>query len=87
MAATLEISHGIRSKIKSSGPIDDKLARRIEQRQGKPQDSLHEARDDNSLTAAEKAPMGPALAAGRSTIRCQTQTLGVQLESMGTVNP
>ena len=81
-AATLEISPSMWSQIKSSRPIGDKLARQIEQHQGKPAGWLDEAREDKSPTAAEKAFMDLALAAWRTTNSSGRKALRAQLESM-----
>ena len=62
-AARLEISPSMWSQIKSSRPIGDKLARQIEQHQGKAAGWLDAPREDTSPTAAEKALMELALAA------------------------
>ncbi len=81
-ATTLEISPSMWSQIKSSRPIGDKLARQIEQHQGKPAGWLDEARIDQSPTAAEKALMELALAAWRSTNSAGRKALRSHLESM-----
>jgi hypothetical protein len=81
-AATLEISPSMWSQIKSSRPIGDKLARQIEQHQGKPAGWMDEAREDRSPTAAEKALMELALAAWRSTNSTGRKALRAHLESM-----
>ena len=86
-AATLEISPSMWSQIKSSRPIGDKLARQIEQHQGKPVGWLDEIREDMSPTASEKAMMDLALAAWRSTNSAGRKALRAHLESMVKANP
>jgi hypothetical protein len=86
-AATLEISPSMWSQIKSSRPIGDKLARQIEQHQGKQAGWLDEAREDNSPTAAEKALMELALAAWRSTNSAGRKSLRAHLESIVKASP
>lgn len=81
-AATLEISPSMWSQIKSSRPIGDKLARQIEQHQGKPMGWLDEAREDTSPTAAEKALMALALAAWRATNSAGRKGLRAHLEAV-----
>jgi hypothetical protein len=81
-AAELEISPSMWSQIKSSRPIGDKLARQIEQHQGKPTGWLDEPREATSPTAAEKALMDLALAAWRSTNSAGRKALRAELESM-----
>ena len=81
-AATLEISPSMWSQIKSSRPIGDKLARQIEQHQGKPTGWLDEVREDTSPTAAERALMELALAAWRSTNSVGRKALRTHLESI-----
>ena len=81
-AATLEISPSMWSQIKSSRPIGDKLARQIEQHQGKAAGWLDEARADTSPTASEKALMELALAAWRSTNSAGRKALRAHLDSM-----
>ncbi len=86
-AATLEISPSMWSQIKSSRPIGDKLARQIEQHQGKPAGWLDEAREDSSPTAAERALQDLALAAWRSTNSAGRKALRAQLEAMAKTKP
>lgn len=86
-AAALEISPSMWSQIKSSRPIGDKLARQIEQHQGKPVGWLDEARGDTSPTAAEKALMELALAAWRSTNSAGRRALRAHLESVVKASP
>jgi hypothetical protein len=86
-AATLEISPSMWSQIKSSRPIGDKLARQIEQHQGKPAGWLDEAREVTSPSAAEKAFMDLALAAWRSTNSAGRKALRAQLESVAKASP
>jgi hypothetical protein len=86
-AATLEISPSMWSQIKSSRPIGDKLARQIEQHQGKPAGWLDEAREDTSPTAAEKALMALALTAWRSTNSAGRKALRAHLESIVKASP
>ena len=86
-AATLEISPSMWSQIKSSRPIGDKLARQIEQHQGKPAGWLDEAREEASPTAAERALMELALAAWRSTNSTGRKALRTHLESMVKSSP
>ena len=86
-AATLEISPSMWSQIKSSRPIGDKLARQIEQHQGKPTGRLDEVREDTSPTAAEKALMELALAAWRSTNSAGRKALRLHLESVVKARP
>ena len=81
-AAALEISPSMWSQIKSSRPIGDKLARQIEQHQGKPAGWLDEARENTSPTAAEKALMELALAAWRSTNSAGRKALRAHLEAV-----
>ncbi len=81
-AATLEISPSMWSQIKSSRPIGHKLARQIEQHQGKPAGWLDEAREDTSPTAAEKALMELALTAWRSTNSAGRKALRAHLDSI-----
>ena len=85
-AAALEISPSMWSQIKSSRPIGDKLARQIEQHQGKPTGWLDEAREDTSPTAAEKALMELALAAWRSTNSAGRKALRAHLEAVRKAN-
>lgn len=86
-AATLEISPSMWSQIKSSRPIGDKLARQIEQHQGKPTGWLDEAREDKTPTSAERAFMDLALAAWRATNSSGRKALRAQLESMTKASP
>jgi hypothetical protein len=86
-AAALEISPSMWSQIKSSRPIGDKLARQIEQHQGKPAGWLDEAREVTSPSAAEKAFMDLALAAWRSTNSAGRKALRAQLESIAKASP
>jgi hypothetical protein len=86
-AATLEISPSMWSQIKSSRPIGDKLARQIEQHQGKPAGWLDEAREVTSPSAAEKAFMNLALAAWRSTNSAGRKVLRAHLESVAKACP
>jgi hypothetical protein len=86
-AAALEISPSMWSQIKSSRPIGDKLARQIEQHQGKPVGWLDEVREDRSPTAAEKAMMELALAAWRSTHSAGRKALKLHLESIVKARP
>jgi hypothetical protein len=81
-AAALEISPSMWSQIKSSRPIGDKLARQIEQHQGKPVGWLDEARESTQPTAAEKALMELALAAWRSTNSAGRKALRAHLEAV-----
>ncbi len=81
-AAELEISPSMWSQIKSSRPIGDKLARQIEQHQGKPLGWLDEPREATSPTAAEKALMELALAAWRSTNSAGRKALRAHLETL-----
>ena len=81
-AAMLEISPSMWSQIKSSRPIGDKLARQIEQHQGKPAGWLDVAREDTSPNATEKGVMDLALAAWRSTNSAGRKALRVHLESL-----
>jgi hypothetical protein len=66
-AASLQISPSMWSQIKSSRPIGDKLARQIEQHQGKPTGWLDDKRPSDALTAPEKAFLEQALKAWRAT--------------------
>ena len=66
-AATLQISPSMWSQIKSSRPIGDKLARQIEQHQGKPVGWLDEVRESVSVAPAEQAFLDLALKAWRAT--------------------
>lgn len=86
-AAALEISPSMWSQIKSSRPIGDKLARQIEQHQGKPAGWLDEAREVTLPSAAEKAFMDLALAAWRSTNSAGRKALRAQLESIAKASP
>ena len=86
-AAALEISPSMWSQIKSSRPIGDKLARQIEQHQGKPVGWLDEIREDASPTAAEKALMELALTAWRSTNNAGRKALRAHLEAVITHAP
>jgi hypothetical protein len=86
-AVVLEISPSMWSQIKSSRPIGDKLARQIEQHQGKPSGWLDEVREDRSPTAAEKALMDLALAAWRSTNSAGRKALKSHLESIVKARP
>lgn len=86
-AAAMEISPSMWSQIKSSRPIGDKLARQIEQHQGKPAGWLDEAREVTSPSAAEKAFMDLALAAWRSTNSAGRKALRAQLESIAKASP
>lgn len=81
-AATLQISPSMWSQIKSSRPIGDKLARQIEQLQGKSTGWLDQVRREAAPTAAEKALMELALAAWRSTNSAGRRALRAHLESM-----
>jgi hypothetical protein len=84
-AATLEISPSMWSQVKSSRPIGDKLARQIEQHQGKPNGWLDEARANDSLTPAEKAFLDLALKAWRATNSAGRKELRKQIkEAAGT---
>jgi hypothetical protein len=85
-AAALEISPSMWSQIKSSRPIGDKLARQIEQHQGKSVGWLDEAREDTSPTAAEKALMDLALTAWRSTNSAGRKALRAYLEAVVQAN-
>jgi len=85
-AAALEISPSMWSQIKSSRPIGDKLARQIEQHQGKPMGWLDAARADDSPTAAEKALMELALAAWRSANSAGRRALRAHLEAVVKTN-
>lgn len=86
-ATTLQISPSMWSQIKSSRPIGDKLARQIEQLQGKPAGWLDETRADSSPTAAEKALMTLALPAWRSTNSAGRKALRVHLEAFVKAKP
>jgi hypothetical protein len=86
-AATLQISPSMWSQIKSSRPIGDKLARQIEQLQGKSVGWLDEVHSDAAPTAAEKALMELALAAWRSTNSAGRRTLRAHLEAMVDADP
>lgn len=81
-AATLQISPSMWSQIKSSRPIGDKLARQIEQLQGRPPGWLDEVREDSVPTEAEKAFMALALAAWRATNSAGRRALRAQLQGM-----
>lgn len=85
-AAALEISPSMWSQIKSSRPIGDKLARQIEQHQGKPSCWLDEVREDTSPTTSEKALMELALAAWRSTNSAGRKALRAHLEAVVKAN-
>ena len=74
------------SQIKSSRPIGDKLARQIEQHQGKPSGWLDEVREDTSPTTSEKALMELALAAWRSTNSAGRKALRAHLEAVVKAN-
>lgn len=78
-AAELQISPSMWSQIKSTRPIGDKLARQIEQLQGKPAGWLDEERVDAAPTDAEKAVMALALAAWRATNSAGRRALRSQL--------
>jgi len=81
-AATLQISPSMWSQIKSSRPIGDKLARQIEQLQGRPAGWLDEVREDASPTEVEKAFMALALSAWRATNSAGRRALRAQLQGM-----
>ena len=66
-AATLQISPSMWSQIKSSRPIGDKLARKIEQHHGKPAGWLDEARESDVVAPSERAFLDLALKAWRAT--------------------
>ncbi len=81
-AATLQISPSMWSQIKSSRPIGDKLARQIEQLQGRPAGWLDEVREDASPTEVEKAFMALALSAWRATNSAGRRALRAHLQGM-----
>ena len=81
-AATLQISPSMWSQIKSSRPIGDKLARQIEQHQGKTQGWLDEARDAVIATPSERAFLDLALAAWRATNVAGRKAMREQLKSI-----
>ena len=79
-AATLQISPSMWSQIKSSRPIGDKLARQIEQQNGKPTGWLDEAREGESVAPAEKAFLDLALKAWRATNSVGRKALREQMK-------
>lgn len=79
-AATLQISPSMWSQIKSSRPIGDKLARQIEQHQGKPAGWLDEARESDSVAPAEQAFLDLALKAWRATNSVGRKALREQMK-------
>ena len=81
-AATLKISPSMWSQIKSSQPIGDKLARQIEQHHGKPTRWLDQAREDDSVTPAEKVFLGLALKAWRATNSAGRKALRAHLKGL-----
>ena len=81
-ASALEISPSMWSQIKSSRPIGDKLARQIEQHQGKPPGWLDVPRQGVAPTAAEQAFVELALNAWRSTNGAGRKALRLQLKSL-----
>ena len=70
------------SQIKSSRPIGDKLARQIEQHHGKPTGWLDQAREDDSVTPAEKVFLGLALTAWRATNSAGRKALRAHLKGL-----
>jgi hypothetical protein len=80
-AASLQISPSMWSQIKSSRPIGDKLARQIEQQQGKPKAWLYESQTSDVLTAAEQSFLTLALQAWRSTNSAGRRALRVQMKA------
>jgi hypothetical protein len=93
-AASLQISPSMWSQIKSSRPIGDKLARQIEQQQGKPKAWLDEAQDSDVLTAAEQSFLALALQAwratnseGRKALRAQMKVAADEASSRRTKPP
>ena len=81
-AATLQISPSMWSQIKSSRPIGDKLARQIEQHQGKTPGWLDEARDTVIPTPSERTFLDLALAAWRSTNVAGRKAIREQLKGI-----
>jgi hypothetical protein len=81
-ATLLQISPSMWSQIKSSRPIGDKLARQIEQHQGKTQGWLDEARDAVIFTPSERAFLDLALAAWRATNVAGRKAIREQLKSI-----
>ncbi len=79
-AASLEISPSMWSQIKSSRPIGDKLARQIEQHQGKPAGWLDETRASDSVAPAERAFLDLALKAWRATNSAGRKALREQMK-------
>ncbi len=79
-AASLQISPSMWSQIKSSRPIGDKLARQIEQQQGKTKAWLDEAQDSDVLTAAEQSFLALALQAWRATNSAGRKALRAQMK-------
>ncbi len=79
-AATLQISPSMWSQIKSSRPIGDKLARQIEQHQGKPVGWLDEARESGAVAPAERAFLDLALKAWRATNSAGRKALREQMK-------
>ena len=81
-AATLEISPSMWSQIKSSRPIGDKLARQIEQHQGKPAGWLDTPHASTAPTPAEQAFLDLALQAWRATNSAGRKGLRLQLRAL-----
>jgi hypothetical protein len=79
-AASLQISPSMWSQIKSARPIGDKLARQIEQHQGKPTGWLDDTRPNDALTAPEKAFLELALKALRATNSSGRKALREQMK-------
>jgi hypothetical protein len=79
-AASLQISPSMWSQIKSSRPIGDKLARQIEQQQGKPKAWLDEVRSSEALTVAEQSFLAQALQAWRATNSAGRKALRVEMK-------
>jgi len=81
-AATLQISPSMWSQIKSSRPIGDKLARQIEQHHGKPTGWLDHARENDSVTPAERVFLELALKAWRATNSAGRKALRAHLKGL-----
>ncbi len=81
-AARLEISPSMWSQIKSSRPIGDKLARQIEQHQGKPAGWLDMPHASTAPTPAEQAFLDLALQAWRATNSAGRKGLRLQLRAL-----
>jgi hypothetical protein len=81
-AASLQISPSMWSQIKSARPIGDKLARQIEQHQGKPTGWLDDTRPTDALTAPEKAFLELALKAWRATNSSGRKALREEMKLM-----